>query len=212
MRAAGEYAERPALGPILRDAMEGRGGQAEATRVAADLVHRKQRNITVKRGVLGALGHDRTGDLLEFHGELEHGSADIAAATLSEIEREHAMDEVEDRRVRARPALFRLRHRPVYVAPILAGRGGAVDIGAVDRKGGDDLVERAAHAVQGEIAAAPMAARQRVELLREDIGLAREIDVGDAALAGIEHRVEAFGAPGEPAISAQQLPLAIRVD
>ncbi len=51
--------------PLCREGVELLDGHAEAVRGAADLVERHEPGVPVERGVLGALGHDHAGGLLD---------------------------------------------------------------------------------------------------------------------------------------------------
>ena len=62
------------------------------------------------------------------------------------------MQEIEDARIDIRIGPPRVRHRPVDITPVgSVGSHGAIDIGAVDRKAGDNLLERALQDVARQI-------------------------------------------------------------
>ena len=61
---------REALGALAVARVEGLDGDAEAARVAADVVEREQAPVAVEGGVLDALGHHRRRRLLEARDEL----------------------------------------------------------------------------------------------------------------------------------------------
>ena len=59
------HGQRPVALQVRTEAVEVRGGPAEAAGIPAHLVEREQPSVAVERGVLHPLGHDRAADLLE---------------------------------------------------------------------------------------------------------------------------------------------------
>ena len=65
---------------------------------------------------------------------------------------------------------------------------------------------------QREVAGAPVAHRQAMEAAGEHVHLARQIDLHDALLGGVQHLVEILARAGEPAIKAGHRRLGAGID
>src|SRR6267142_4321481 len=125
---------------------------------------------------------------------------------------QHLMEEIKDTGIRGTPALLGLGQRPFDVALVLGADVARRHISAVDREGCDDLFEGGEYPVQGEVAGPPTAHRQAMKLAGEHVHLAREVDLNDALLAGVEHLVEAFAAIGDTAVELGHRALARGID
>ena len=159
MRAGGQQGTWPAglAGLVLAVKFFQRGGAAG--RVVPHLVERHQRAVAVKGGVFDPLGHHRAGGLLESAHEqvpfLLFGLVRRGGSCSSE----HVANEVEHGGVDGRVAVFGLGHGAANKLPVLLRDAVLVDIGAIDRKAGEDLAERASQLVESKVprAAVPLA-------------------------------------------------------
>ena len=179
-----EHGVRPALRALGIGLVEGRQRQAEIVGAAAHLVEGGEAVVAVERGVLEALGHHRAAILLHPHGEARHQVTAVAAARRGdEVGREQPLQEAEDAGVQIGLAASRLRDGPVDVAAIGIGGTVRVDIGAVDRKAGDDLPQPALQDVAREVGGPRVLAGDLRRVAGEHVELARHLVFHDPELA-----------------------------
>ncbi len=212
VRGGRHHRARPLPGALLRQVVKSRDRHAEAPRVAADFVERQQPDVAVEGGVLGGLGHDRAGDLLKMHRSVQWTAGGGVTLGVRCVAGQDAAEKIEDADIAAAPAFASLPERPVDIAAIVGAGAAWRYVGAVDRERRDDLLERCQHCVECEVAGAPIAHCQKVELPREHVHFAGEVDLHDALLAGVEHFVEGLVARGKAAVEAGCRSLALGVD
>ncbi len=133
--------------------VEERRRDPEPFRRAADFVQGDETVVAIEGGVLDALGHHRPRELLQPHREAQRrGPADLSCRRLLGLPGQHALEEIERRRMDVGIEPARSRERPGDVAPVgFDKRAGEVDIGPVDGKAGDDRLDRALKDRAGEI-------------------------------------------------------------
>ena len=136
-----QHRVRPALGALGVRLVEEPRRDAEPLRRAADLVQRDEAVVAIEGGVLDALGHHRTGELLQPHGEAKRrGPADALASQRFGVTAGNALrgsrrptDGGRGRRgARARSP------RRCRAGPRRRAAPDEIEIGAVDGKVGDD--------------------------------------------------------------------------
>src|SRR5580698_1836647 len=135
---------RPALGPELVGVMKGTQCATESGRITAHFVERDKAVVAVEGSVLESLGRDRSAVLLQPRRTSQQCLArEPAAWLLNEAPAQHLLEEAERAGIDFSLVTARLRERPLKIA--LAGRvqhRRTVDVGAVHRKTGDELLDR----------------------------------------------------------------------
>ena len=146
-----EHGVRPALGALAICLVNGRA-HPKALGLAADLVQRDEAVVAIERGVLEAFGHHRAAVLLQPHRKAH------AAERLKPLAPESASFRSQSaagnrKRTGGDPGRCDAHApKPIDVPAIgFGGRVGKIDIGAVDRKAGDDLLDRALQNVLGKV-------------------------------------------------------------
>src|SRR5512139_642247 len=146
---------RPVLNPPLVESMKLIETNPENVRSPSYLIERQKSVVNVEGGILKALRHERTGELLEAHDKVAPASPFLVGGAASELEEKKSLDEaklVEQARV----ALHRLVHCEFDGRGIVFGCLLFADVGPVDRKMGHDLDEGPLEAVQGNITPEPV--------------------------------------------------------
>src|SRR5215469_18389377 len=106
-----------------------------------------------------------------------------------------------------------MSHGPVNVAAIRFGRFcGAVDISAVNRKAGDDLLQRALQDVAREVGGSRVLPPDARRVAGEDIELARHLIEHDTGLAVANDLVKGEMLAGKSSVGAGDALLTARID
>ena len=184
----------------------------EAPQIAAHLVLRQQPVVAVERGVLHALGHDRTGVLLEAHRQVHDAGALGFGARAGEVGREHAAQKDKDAALGGQRAPPRGADRLIDEATVLLRCSARGDIGAVDRKARDHVGQRGPQAAVGEVAGRAIGLGNARQRPRQRVELARHLDQHDQPLRAIKHIFEVGPLAQEREITARELRLGACVD
>ena len=209
-----QHRARPMLRTLCIGLVEGAGGNAEPLGFAADLVEGDEPVVAIEGGILQTFGHHRTAVLLQLHRETKHaGAVEAALRFRGQAAGQQVMQEVEYRGVDDRVMPARLGESPGEGAPVCAVLVGVeLDIGAIDRKAGDDLLDRPLQHGLGEILRhrilpcdAPCIAAKRIQF-------AGHLVFHDAYLAVIDDGRELGVEAGEFLVSGGEALLAGRVD
>src|SRR5690606_19144440 len=97
VRRSREHRKRVVPQPLLVHVMERCRRDAEALRLAADIVQRDEAMVTVKRRILERLGHHRTGELLELHRDPDDLTPTASSTKLlAKVGGDGGVEEVED--------------------------------------------------------------------------------------------------------------------
>ncbi len=179
---------RPVPRALLVGMVERRHRHPELPRIAAHLVEREQTGIAIEGSVLHRFGHDRTGVLLEAHGEAQHLAAPERLPAPGEIAGERVVHEVQDLAVGSAPAPPGLLDRPVDVAPILRRGLALADVRAIDGEVRHDGLQRIAQALHRVVARAPVPFGDALERVGEDVQLTRQQRL-DHRVLGRQHHV-----------------------
>src|SRR5688572_11689631 len=113
---------RPVGGAISHQTVELVRLQAAGIELAADLIQRDQRVVTVEGRVLDSLGGDRSTDLLQLEREMTPCLAPLLIQAGGELEQEHRGNEVEQRSRHAGIATLRPAYGQSDAAMILFAR------------------------------------------------------------------------------------------
>src|SRR5438045_3717592 len=125
---------------------------AELLRLAADFVQRREAIVNIEHGVLEALCHDRTSELLEFEHEVRVLFSFLVIQILWETEKQNVAKKVENRFLGRRIASFSggdgaLDHLPILLADRLTRR----QISSVNWKTGNGFANRARERFKGKV-------------------------------------------------------------
>ena len=212
MGGSGQHVVRPADGAGTCRGVESSHGNAEATRLAADVVERGQAVIAVKGSVLDALGHHRRRDLLELHGEGLQAFAERGATAAADIGGQHAFEKIVDAGVGIRAVFLGHRHRPGNVAAIVGRQPAVGDVAAIDREAGHHFHQRLAQPVEGEVAGVPAGGGDARQAVGEHVELARQGGAHDQLLGVVGKFFEVAVDAAEVAVDTRHAPLGGAID
>ncbi len=112
---------------------------SEVAGISSDLVQRDEAVVAIERSVLQSLGHDCGRDLLELHGKAENRLLVPSGLAAIDIDQENALDEIEDAQVGGVASLLCCNDGFFDVAAVFVRHLGAIHVGAIDGKAGDDF-------------------------------------------------------------------------
>ncbi len=186
--------------------VEGGDRQAEASRIAADLVERRQPQVAVERRVLDALGHDRPAGLLEAGHEL------LGVGPARSLGEHEPADDLDLGGPPGQRAQRRVDGRLHVLAGGVVGRSGRREVGPVDAEGGQHLDERLPQRAPGRVPQRHVGAAHPQRQLGQPVDLGRE-HLGEHQPLGPRHDVlVGLGRAGQRLPQVGQRPLAGRVD
>ena len=129
----------------------------ELFREAAHFVEGNEAVVNVADRVFKALSHDRSGELLEFQGEIQPATIHHLVEP-SAFEQQRVAKEVKHPLRHARVQALRLAHRELDVFLVARGVFAAlVDVGTVDRKASYGFADTVAQSLQREVPGATVA-------------------------------------------------------
>ena len=175
MRGRGRKRQRPSRGALDVRGMEGLGHDAEAARLAADLVEGEEADVAIEQRVFQALCHDRAGQLLEAAAETVYARCrGLAGPAGRHGAEQHGGDKLVHAAIRqGRGSLGMLQHLVDEYA-ILAGKLRRRDVGAVDWKGRNEVGERHPHGVDAVVTRQPVGVGDALDVGHEAFQLAGE--------------------------------------
>ncbi len=172
MRGGGQQIVWPACGARACGGVKGGHGNAEAARLAADIVQGGQPVVAIEGRVLDALGHHRRGELLKLHGEGLYPFAERGAAATGDVGGQDCLQEVMDAGIGGRTAFLGDGHGPGNMAAVVDGKLTVGDIAAIDRETGHHFDEGIAQPVEGKVAGVAAGGGNARQPRRQDIQFA----------------------------------------
>ncbi len=155
--------------------MERGGRQPHIGRIRSHLVAREQAAITVEQGVLHRLRRDGRRQLLKpRNGIAARSGLQYVAETGRCLPAEPSVDEVQHRMVDRREPQAGLPQSGRHIDPVLIRPPGGIGIGAIDRKGDDQFVQRTADRGERDVAGVEIGPRHAMQGAGGDLHLGPE--------------------------------------
>ena len=174
--------------------------RAEAARIAAHLVQRRQAMVAVERRVLVSLGGDRPGDLLKAHDEVRALGAVGLVRPRRKSERQQIAKPVVDGDVDREAPTSREIDRPAETLAIHGVVARLAEIRAVDGEGRDDLAQRPGQAPQREVPGRAVLLRDPVQAVPEHVQLGGHRRVHDERLRLVDRLAERRAVVEQPRV------------
>ena len=202
----GEQRVRPVLHALQISLVECADGAAEALRISAHFIHSDETVIAVERRVFDALGVHRSAVLLQPHRASQQRLARKAAAWLAhQIAGQHLLEKAEGARIDFGFVAPRLGQRPAQIVLVgLIQLAVAVDVGTVHRKTRDQLLDRPAQQIAGEVGGARVLACQARHVAGQHIELARHLIFHDMEFGQARDLGERSSLAGEFGITVRE--------